>query len=73
MSSYKWFLNDQLITTRNSESLSLNNLKRDHAGNYSCICSNRNGLTIAHFNIDIICKFKLKLILRIFLLKFSTY
>ena len=59
--NYDWYLNEQQITTpsRNTDSLQLFNLNREHAGNYSCKCTNRHGFTKAYFNIDVICEFYL--------------
>jgi hypothetical protein len=59
VANYDWYLNDQLITTktRNSDTLSLNNLRKEHSGNYSCKCTNRHGSTKSYFQLDVICKY----------------
>ena len=70
VTSYEWFLNEQLITSRNTEVLHLNNVNRNHAGNYSCKSTNRHGSTNDYFNIDVICKSYIIFILR---LKFNSF
>ena len=57
--NYEWYLNDQKISTssHNTNFLQLDNLNREHAGNYSCKCTNRHGSSNAFFKVDVICIF----------------
>ena len=55
--SYKWFFNDkQLGEYTNSKLLSISNLKRHQAGNYTCKCFNKHGEAHSQFRIEILCK-----------------